>query len=417
MFGYFANNKYENFATSITAPNDDSRIQRLFDAESKALTQINSTGETTAAEIKRKSDDAVSQVNKSTNDATQQIIGKINEKYNEVEQKIPLLTKDAIDKTVKQAVDDAIKKAEPAAKKMVYDVTGAYNYGKTNYNQTEGYANISKDISKTYEKISANISKDYKKISTNKKTSSLIFIFFIAFVILSVFGIYKFKYDQSHINDLITEFESNGPTSSSSSKLSSIGKGLIRIAIICGTIMLCIIIFKAGILKINITSSEALNILTTVATIAVPIIGITMITIENLPLMMRSFENTIGYFFIKGSELSECTRTLFNQTGNYNDYSIVTTQLFEENFTYYLTCMNKNYKAEEDTINLNRFKNTFLNDSYFTNNKLDMSQLKKEDNAIRKLLEFVVKKRFISNMSWIAFSAIYAFYICNLALL
>jgi hypothetical protein len=416
MFGYFANNKYENFATSITAPNDDSRIQRLFDAESKALTQINSTGETAAAEIKKKSDDAVSQVNKSTNDATQQIIGKINEKYNEVEQKIPLLTKDAIDKTVKQAVDDAIKKAEPAAKKMVYDVTGAYNYGKTNYNQTEGYANISKDISKTYEKISANISKDYKKISTNKTTSSLIFIFFIAFVILSVFGIYKFKYDQSHISELIKEFESTEPTSSSS-KLSSIGKGLFRIAIICGTIMLCIIIFKAGILKINITSSEALDILTTVATIAVPIIGITMITIENLPLMMRSFENTIGYFFIKGSELSECTRELFNQTGNYNDYSIVTTQLFEENFTYYLTCMNKNFKADGETINLNRFKNTFLNDSYFTNNKLDMTKLKDPKGSLHKLLEFVVKKRFISNMSWIAFSSIYALYICSLALL
>ena len=181
--------------------------------------------------------------------------------------------------------------------------------------------------------------------------------------------------------------------------------------------MLCIIIFKAGILKINITSTEALDILTTVATIAVPIIGITMITIENMPLMLRSFENTIGYLWINGSNLSECTKALFNEKGNYNDYSIVTTQLFEENFTYYLTCMNKNFKADGETINLNRFKNTFLNDTYFTGNKLNMENFKDPTDPIYKLLEFVVRKRFISNMSWIAFSAIYALYICSLALL
>ena len=390
MFGYFANNKYEKFTS-----NDDSRIQRLFDAESKALTQINTTSESATAEIKKKSDDAIYKVNKSTDDATQQIIEKINEKYNEIEQKIPIIAKETVDKTAQAAVDNAIKNAEPAAKKMVYDVTGAYNYGKTTYNQPEGYTNISK----------------------NKTASSLVFLVFVVFVVISVFGIYKFKYDTTYVNQLIDSFVTRQPATSS--KMSSFGKGLMRIAIICGTIMLCIIVFKAGVLKINVGSKEALDILSTVAIIGVPIIGITMMTIENLPLMMRSFENTIGYFFIKGSELSECTRELFNQTGNYNDYSIVTTQLFEENFTYYLTCMKKNYKAEGEgeTINLNRFKNTFLNDSYFTNNKLDVSQLKKEDTAIRKLLEFVVKKRFISNMSWVAFSAIYALYICNLTLL
>jgi hypothetical protein len=140
-------------------------------------------------------------------------------------------------------------------------------------------------------------------------------------------------------------------------------------------------------------------------------------TIEKLPLMLRSFENTIGYWWIKGNNLSDCTKALFDE-GNYNDYSVVTTQLFEENFTYYLTCMNKNYKPEGDTINLNRFKNVNLNESFFINSTtLDLSQLKDEKSEIHKLLEFVVKKRYISNASWIAFSAIYALYICNLSLL
>lgn len=394
MFGYFDNNKYEKFTT-----NDDSRIQRIFDAESKALTQINTTSESAAANIKQKSDDASSQINKSTNDATQQIIGKINEKYSEIEQKIPLIAKETVDKTVKQAVNDAIKNAEPAAKKLVYDVTGAYNYGKTNYNQQEGYANISTNMLTSY---------------ANKTTSSLIFLVFVVFVGVFVFGIYKFKYDTTYANELIKLLIAG--TTKPSSKISSITTGLIRIALICGAIMLCIVIFKASVLKTIVSSKEALDIITSVAIISVPIIGITMITIENMPLMLRSFENTIGYWWIKGSKLSECTKELFQQE-NYNDYSIITTQLFEENFTYYLTCMKQNYKAENNAINLNRFQNVFLNDSFFNGDKLNFDKLKEPDNELHKLLEFVVKKRFISNSTWIAFSAIYALYICNLSLL
>ena len=193
MFGYFDNNKYEKFSTV----DDDSRIQRIFDAESKALTQINSTSESASAEIKKKSDDAVSQVNKSTNDATQQIIGKLNEKYNEIEQRIPLIAKETVDKTVQVAVDNAIKNAEPAAKKMVYDVTGAYNYGKTNYNSTE----------EAYQNISTNMLTNYKI----EKTSSWFFLFFVVFVVGSVYGIYKFKYDNIHINELIDGFTTGNP--------------------------------------------------------------------------------------------------------------------------------------------------------------------------------------------------------------
>ena len=396
MFGYFANNKYEKFAT-----NDDSRIQRIFDAESKALTQINSTSESAAANIKQKTDDASSQINKSTNDATQQIIGKINDKYNEVEQKIPLLTKDGIDKTVKQVVDNVIKDSEPIAKNLVRDLTGVYNYGKTNYNQSNIYENISKNVP--------------KNISTNKTTSSLIFLVFVVFVGIFVFEIYKFKYDTTYANELINSLIAG--TTKPSSKISSITTGLIRIALICGAIMLSIVIFKEGVLKKSVSSKDALDIITSVAIISVPIIGITMITIENMPLMLRSFENTIGYLWINGSNLSECTKALFNEKGNYNDYSIITTQLFEENFTYYLTCMKQNYKAENDAINLNRFQNVFLNDSFFNGDKLNFDKLKEPDNELHKLLEFVVKKRFISNMSWIAFSAIYVLYVCNLKLL
>lgn len=392
MFG-FLNNKYEKFTS-----NDDSRIQRIFDAESKALTQINSTSESASAEIKKKSDDAVYQVNKSTNDATQQIIGKINEKYNEIEQKIPLIAKESVDKTVKQAVDTAIKNAEPAAKKMVYDVTGVYNYGKTNYNPTEGYANISTNMLTNY------------KLET---TSSWFFLFFVVFVVGSVYGIYKFKYDNSHINELIDGFITDTPKSS---QFKNIGIGLIRIAIICGVIMLCIVVFKTTAFKTNMNSKEALNILTTVAIIGVPIIGITMLTVENVDLMMRSFDNTIGYLLTKGDKMKECTEELFGGDKNYNDYSVIVTQLFEENFPYYLSCMKRDFVPTEKDKNLNRFKNIFLNEAY-NDHIQDGEKLKKTDNKLHKLLEFVVNKRFISNMSWVAFSAIYVLYVCNLKLL
>lgn len=127
-----------------------------------------------------------------------------------------------------------------------------------------------------------------------------------------------------------------------------------------------------------------------------------------MPLMIRSFENTFGYWWIKGKSLSETTEKLFSNQ-NYNDYSIIATQLFEENYKYYLTCMNKNYKADPDAINLNRFKNVFLDDKYFDGDKLKLDATDKE-NELFKLLKMVIRKRHISEATWISLATVFTMY-------
>ena len=162
-----------------------------------------------------------------------------------------------------------------------------------------------------------------------------------------------------------------------------------------------------------------MNILTSVLTIGLPIIGITLMTITNLPLMMRTFENTIGYWWISGDKLQKLTQKLFGGNGNYNDYSIISTQLFEENFKYYLTCMKKDAPVDPN-INLNRFKNVFVDDSYFDENgkiKMRMPDEEKPDDKVQDLydlLSMVVRKRHISVATWVSLGTIVTMYVSYL---
>jgi len=158
-----------------------------------------------------------------------------------------------------------------------------------------------------------------------------------------------------------------------------------------------------------------LSIASTVLTIGVPVLAITLMTIENLPLMMRTFENTFGFSWINGKPLRELSQRLFGGNGNYNDYSIITTQLFEENYKYYLTCMKKDAPIDPN-INLNRFKNVFIDNSYFDENgkiKMRMPDKNKPDSKVQDLydlLSMVVRKRHISVATWVSLGTIVTMY-------
>jgi hypothetical protein len=247
--------------------------------------------------------------------------------------------------------------------------------------------------------------KEFNKIPGNKKASSLIFLVFVAAMIALVFGLFSFKYRESYIHTLISEDKT------SSSMLMSIA----FIAIICAGIIICSIIFKSIVLKTDMTKKHTLSIMTSVLTVGVPIIGLTMLTIGNLPLMMRSFENTFGFAWIDGEPLKKLTQDIFGSENNYNDYSVITTQLFEENFKYYLTCMKKGNTIDSD-VNLNRFKNVFVGNSYFDESgkiKIKVPDKNKPDDNVKNLydlLTMVVRKRHVSEATWISLATVVTMY-------
>ena len=251
--------------------------------------------------------------------------------------------------------------------------------------------------------------KDFNKISLPKKSSSLVFIGFALVATMIVFGLYYIRYNGGYIADIVAgKIPSN-----------SIFITVIFIAIILAVISFLLVVFKGAIMKTDIKQKNVISIVTSVVTIGLPIIAITLLTIENLPLMMRSFENTFGFSWISGKKLRELTQKIFGGNGNYNDYSIISTQLFEENYKYYLTCMKKDAPIDPN-INLNRFKNVFVDDSYFDEKgkiKMKIPDKENPDDKVQDLydlLTMVVRKRHISVATWVSLGTIVTMYVSYL---
>ena len=229
------------------------------------------------------------------------------------------------------------------------------------------------------------------------------------------------KYSNSHIADLIDDMnklpDDKTPPKSGNSMLMNAGLIIVILAIIT----FFSVIFKGLVLKTDITKKHVLNIATSVLTVGLPILAITLLTVNNLPLMMRSFENTFGFSWINGDKLKELTQKLFGGNNNYNDYTIIATQLFEENFKYYLSCMKKG-SAVDPNINLNRFKNVFIDDSYFDENgkiKIKVPNPDKPDEKVQDLFDLftmVTRKRHISVAIWTSLATVGTMYISYLFL-
>jgi hypothetical protein len=419
MFAYL-NNKYENFASkSKSKPKFTTIVNK---AVNKAVTTVKKAATisskpkvTTKPTVSSKLllpgptqiaispstnqyDEAVNRVNVVANDT----ITKIDKTKNQVQTQLNNTAKQ-VPIMAKNAVGTALKNAEPIAKELVRDVTGAFNYGKTYYD---------KNTDKMFNKGFKSLDSEMKKIPGNKKSSSFIFLIFVVMVVAIIFGIYFFKYNDSYVAELIKTMNGTGEKPSS---LSGILFNLGILAIICGSIVISFVIFKAVVLKTDVNKSHTLKILSAVVTIGLPILAITIATIGNMPLMMRSFENTFGYWWTKGDAMTELTQKLFGGENNYNDYSIISTQLFEENFKYYLECMKKGSEIDAN-INLNRFKNIFLADSYFVKNKDDKDVIKiglpkeGETDDLYKLLKMIVRKRHISEATWISLASVLTMY-------
>jgi hypothetical protein len=308
-----------------------------------------------------------------------------------------------ISKTAKKYVDPVMARALTNAQIIAKNAQKQMEINNISLGNAQKHmANMKSSIMKQVSNVDA---KDFKKISLPKKSSSLVFLGFVLVATMIVFALYYMKYSAGHIADIVADKFTS----------SSIFMTVAIIAIILAVISFLLVVFKGAVMKTDIKQKNVLSIVTSVVTIGLPIMAITLMTIENLPLMMRSFENTFGFSWIGGNKLKELTQKIFGGNGNYNDYSIISTQLFEENFKYYLTCMKKDAPVDPN-INLNRFKNVFVDNSYFDEKgkiKMRMPDKEKPDDKVQDLydlLTMVVRKRHISVATWVSLGTIVTMY-------
>ena len=138
------------------------------------------------------------------------------------------------------------------------------------------------------------------------------------------------------------------------------------------------IIIKSTIGKdFNIGSAFLLNLFSVVV-IIVPLLFI----LYMFPIIGRAFENTVGYFFINTSELSELMSKIFKSQSDANyDYGVLITQMFDDgNLENYL-------------------------------DKTTMKDIVKQDNEpsdsnMKELRAFVSKKHSISEATFVSLATI-----------
>lgn len=315
-----------------------------------------------------------------------------------------------ISKKAKEAAKYKRKIIDPALTRAQMQASNAARQLAENNKALSSAQNYAAQVKASIEKQVQNPNlKAFNKIDVNKKSASIVFIVFALVAVIIVFGLYFIKYSDSYVAKLILEMNTQTKPGN------DIFMNIALIIVIILVIAFVSVLFKGLVLKNDITKSNVIKVLMSVLTIGLPIIGITVLTINNLPLMMRTFENTFGYWWIGGDKLKKITQNVFGGDGNYNDYSIITTQLFEENFKYYLTCMKKDTPVDPD-ININRFRNVFIDKSYFDENgkiKMRVPEKDKPDQKVQDLydlLKMVIRKRHVSVATWVSFSVIATLY-------
>lgn len=246
--------------------------------------------------------------------------------------------------------------------------------------------------------------------SKKQEASGWMVIVYGIIIFAITYALFLIKYGETYVNDIIQEFKTE---TTQKTIMGSFTKNLGFLLAILAAVYGIVILHKAAILDNDIKGKAALDALISVFMIGVPVIGLTMLTIYNVPLMIRTFENTLGYSWINGADLRTITTNMFGSSGYGEDtnYNIVTTQLFEENYGHYLSSMKKGV-----TNSLNRFGNVFLDESYFKEGVLNldiMTDENKENAQIKNLydlLKMVVKKRHISDAIWISLAGIVTVY-------
>ena len=124
------------------------------------------------------------------------------------------------------------------------------------------------------------------------------------------------------------------------------------------------------------------------------IVGSTVLSSKSLPIIGRSFENTVGYWWIKTfGDLSTVTKNIFiNPNSTEYDYNLIITQVFDDNDQ---TRFDNNLREQAS-----KFKDVTVN----TSDKINMETL----------YELVKRKHSISEATLVSLATIVALYTCFL---
>lgn len=272
-------------------------------------------------------------------------------------------------------------------------------------------------FNKNYKKNATRTANRAFKNNANKSDSNIQSIIFLCFGLVVIFLIFVFvkliNYGDSHINDVISLYN-NLYVNTDSNIVSEVVSYTSRFTRCLGLLGIMLIILFGGLMVFQMSIGETpdmANLAWSLTRVGIPIIGFTMMVIYNLPLMLRAFENTFGYAWISlGSKLRTMASNLFEKDSaaeSYNDYSVIATQLYEENYAAYLMSMRK----ENDGIS--RFKDVFLKSNHLLSegSKLNLlASSDKGDNPVYEMLKLVVQKRYISEAAWLSLAALLTMY-------
>jgi hypothetical protein len=152
----------------------------------------------------------------------------------------------------------------------------------------------------------------------------------------------------------------------------------------------------------NLNEKDVIDIIINGTISGLAVIGTMVLYISQRPLISRAFENTVGYKWISWfSGLSGVINNVF--TGPHGqDYSIIATQLFDDQFT------------DSPDNNISLLKNVASMFSGVNVKNKDNSSIDDLKNSIDNLKKLITTKHQVSEATLISLAAIIAFYISYL---
>jgi hypothetical protein len=164
---------------------------------------------------------------------------------------------------------------------------------------------------------------------------------------------------------------------------------LVLIWIIMAILM---IILKAIVLSgdRDINNKEAGSIFLSSFISTLLIIGSTMLTANQIPIIGRAFENTVGYWFINNEELKTGLANVFENTSGNENINLIATQLF------YDADIKKFYENVKSITQFNNIKPKDIN--------LDT------DKSVQSLQDIILNKNAKSHATIVCLAAIAAMY-------
>jgi len=168
---------------------------------------------------------------------------------------------------------------------------------------------------------------------------------------------------------------------------------LLFLVLIWITMAILIIILKAIVLSGDreINNKEAGSIFLSSFISTLLIIGSTMLTANQIPIIGRAFENTVGYWFINNEELKTGLANVFENTSGNENINLIATQLF--------------YNAD-----IKKFYENLQSITQFTNIKPKVINDLDTDKSVESLQNIILNKNTKSHATIVSLAAIAAMY-------